>query len=136
MGGLAAHSILLPVALGLASASLLFWGFYSPSIGPINPILQPLGLIHEPISFLGTSLSALLSTTFLIVWKYAGLYMLILLVGLQAIPDELYEAAALDGATRWQASGTSPCRCCDRRSRCPSSCASPDRCWPLTSSTS
>ena len=38
--------------------------------------------------------SALLSTIFLIVWKFAGLYMLILLVGLQAIPHEVYEAAA------------------------------------------
>ena len=94
--------ILLPVSLGLAAASLLFWGFYSPSIGPINPILQQLGLIHNPISFLGTSLSALLSTSFLIVWKYSGLYMLIFLVGLQAIPEDLFEAAALDGASRIQ----------------------------------
>jgi len=94
--------ILLPVSLGLAAASLLFWGFYSPSIGPINPILEQLGLIHEPISFLGTSLSALLSTSFLIVWKYSGLYMLIFLVGLQAIPEDLFEAAALDGASRIQ----------------------------------
>ena len=94
--------ILLPVSLGLAAASLLFWGFYSPSIGPINPILEQLGLIHAPISFLGTSLSALLSTSFLIVWKYSGLYMLIFLVGLQAIPEDLFEAAALDGATRIQ----------------------------------
>ena len=94
--------ILLPVSLGLAAASLLFWGFYSPSIGPISPILEQLGLIRDPISFLGTSLSALLSTSFLIVWKYSGLYMLIFLVGLQAIPDDLFEAAALDGASRIQ----------------------------------
>ena len=94
--------ILLPVSLGLAAASLLFWGFYSPSIGPISPILEQLRLIHEPISFLGTSLSALLSTSLLIVWKYSGLYMLIFLVGLQAIPDDLFEAAALDGASRMQ----------------------------------
>jgi multiple sugar transport system permease protein len=93
---------LMPVALGLASASLLFWGFYSSQIGPISPMLQSLGLIDEPISFLRTHLSALLSTTFLIVWKYAGFYMIIILVGLQAIPDELYEAAALDGASRRQ----------------------------------
>jgi multiple sugar transport system permease protein len=46
--------------------------------------------------------SALFSTTFLIVWKFAGFYMLILLVGLQTIPDEVYEAAALDGANRKQ----------------------------------
>jgi multiple sugar transport system permease protein len=93
---------LLPVAVGLASASLLFWGFYSPSIGPIGPVLQQMGLTSEPISFLATPLAALLSTTFLIVWKFAGLYMLILLVGLQAIPREVYEAAAVDGASRSQ----------------------------------
>lgn len=93
---------LLPVAVGLASASLLFWGLYSPSIGPIGPVLQDMGLTSEPIAFLGTPLMALFSTTFLIVWKFAGLYMLILLVGLQAIPSEVYEAAAVDGATRAQ----------------------------------
>ncbi|HEV3418326.1 MAG TPA: sugar ABC transporter permease [Pirellulales bacterium] len=93
---------LLPVAVGLASASLLFWGFYSPSIGPISPILEAVGIIHQPISFLATPTSALLSTTFLIVWKFAGLYMLILLVGMQAIPDDVYEASALDGASRGQ----------------------------------
>jgi multiple sugar transport system permease protein len=93
---------LLPVAVGLASASLLFWGFYSPSIGPISPILEAAGVIHQPISFLQTSMSSLLSTTFLIVWKFAGLYMLILLVGLQGIPNDVYEASALDGASRGQ----------------------------------
>ncbi len=95
-------SFLLPGAIGLATASLLFWGFYSPTIGPISPPLQAVGIIDDPIQFLGTSTAALLSTTFLIVWKYAGFYMLILLVGLQAIPQEVYEAAAIDGASRWQ----------------------------------
>jgi multiple sugar transport system permease protein len=93
---------LLPVAVGLASASLLFWGFYSPSIGPISPILEAIGVIHQPISFLQTPTSALLSTTFLIVWKFAGVYMLILLVGLQGIPGDVFEASALDGASRSQ----------------------------------
>jgi multiple sugar transport system permease protein len=93
---------LLPVAVGLASASLLFWGFYSPTIGPISPMLEAVGAIHQPISFLETPLSSLLSTTFLIVWKFAGLYMLILLVGLQGIPDDVFEASVLDGASRGQ----------------------------------
>jgi len=95
-------SFLLPGAIGLATASLLAWGFYSPTIGPISPPLQALGVIDGPIQFLGSGLSALLSTTFLVVWKYAGFYMLILLVGLQSIPSEVYEAAAIDGASRWQ----------------------------------
>lgn len=92
----------LPVSVGLASASLLFWGFYSPNIGPISPILQFLGLIDSPIVFLGSPLGALLSTTFVVVWKFAGFYMLILMVGLQGISDDVYEAASLDGASRGQ----------------------------------
>jgi multiple sugar transport system permease protein len=93
---------LLPVSLGLAAASLLAYGFYSPAIGPISPPLEALGLIDNPIAFLGTSIAALLSTTFLVVWKFAGFYMLVLTVGLQGIPDDLYEASSLDGATNWQ----------------------------------
>ncbi|WP_051393233.1 carbohydrate ABC transporter permease [Glycomyces arizonensis] len=93
----------LPTTLGLASASLLFFGFYSPSIGPLDPILQGLGITDEPISWLGTPNMALFSTVVLIVWKFAGFFMIILLVGLQAIPPDVYEAARLDGAGRWQA---------------------------------
>lgn len=92
----------LPGALGLASASLLFWGLYSPSTGPLSRILEKLGLTDEPVSFLGSPTSALLSTVFLIVWKFAGFYMLILLVGIQRIPHEVYEAARMDGASRGQ----------------------------------
>lgn len=95
-------AVLVPSALGLASSSLLFWGLYSPNIGPLSPALRALGLIEEPISFLGTPQAALWSTVFLIVWRFTGFYMLILLVGLQAIPGDVYEAARLDGAGRWQ----------------------------------
>lgn len=93
---------LLPVSLGLAAASLLAYGFVSPAIGPISPPLMELGVIDKSIQFLGTPLNALLTTTFLVVWKYSGFYMLVLVVGLQGISDDLYEAAALDGATRRQ----------------------------------
>jgi multiple sugar transport system permease protein len=96
-------SFLVPTAIGLASASVLFYGLYSPVIGPITPILQAMGHASNPIEFLGDPLSALLSTTVLVVWKFAGFYMLILLVGLQAIPGDLTEAAAIDGASSWDA---------------------------------
>lgn len=95
-------AILVPSALGLASASLLFYALYSPQSGPINPWLRSLGVITEPISFLGTSTSALWSTVFLIVWRFAGFYMLLLMVGLQGISGDVYEAARIDGADRWQ----------------------------------
>ncbi|SDS69394.1 carbohydrate ABC transporter membrane protein 1, CUT1 family [Nocardioides scoriae] len=94
---------LVPSAIGLASASLLFYALYSPQSGPFSPMLIKLGLIDEPISFLGTPDSALWSTVFLIVWRFTGFYMLLLLVGLQGISRDVYEAAELDGANRWQA---------------------------------
>ena len=95
-------AILVPSALGLASASLLFYALYSQQAGPFNPWLRTLGVITEPISFLGTPTSALWSTVFLIVWRFAGFYMLLLMVGLQSIPGDVYEAARIDGAGRWQ----------------------------------
>ena len=90
-------AILIPSALVLASASLLFYVLYSPIAGPFAGLMNDLGF-----TFLGTPEGALWSTVFLIVWRYAGFYMLLMLVGLQAIPDEVYEAARIDGASRWQ----------------------------------
>ncbi|MFC3688001.1 carbohydrate ABC transporter permease [Aquipuribacter hungaricus] len=95
-------AFLVPSALGLASASLLFYALYSPQSGPFGQALQGLGVVDEPVSFLGTPTSALWSTVFLIVWRFAGFYMLLLLVGLQAISGDVYEAARIDGAGWWQ----------------------------------
>lgn len=94
--GLLRASFLVPSALGLASASLLFYVLYSPLAGPFAPTMRRFGL-----TFLGSPDAALFSTLFLIVWRYAGFYMLLMLVGLQSIPTELYEAARVDGAGRW-----------------------------------
>ncbi|GAA2017007.1 sugar ABC transporter permease [Nakamurella flavida] len=95
-------AILVPSALGLASASLLFYALYSPQSSPFNPILRWLGVTDSSVSFLGTPSAALWSTVALIVWRFAGFYMLLLLVGLQRIPGDVYEAARIDGATWWQ----------------------------------
>ena len=95
--GLLRTSFLLPSALGLASASLLFYVLYSPLAGPLSGVMKSLNQ-----TFLGTPTNALLSTVFLIVWRYAGFYMLLMLVGLQSIPPEVYEAARVDGASRGQ----------------------------------
>jgi multiple sugar transport system permease protein len=90
-------SFLVPSAMGLASASLLFYVLYSPLAGPFSSSME-----HHGWSFLGTPNGALWSTLFLIVWRYAGFYMLLMLVGLQSIPGDVYEAARIDGASRWQ----------------------------------
>jgi multiple sugar transport system permease protein len=95
-------AFLLPTALGLASSSLLFYALYSPQVGPISPLLDRLGLTDGLVSILGSPGGALWGTVFLIVWRYTGFYMLLLLVGLQGISADVYEAARLDGASAWQ----------------------------------
>nr|WP_211247716.1 sugar ABC transporter permease [Cryptosporangium arvum] len=90
----------LPAAVGLGSASLLFYGLYNTGDSPLNTLLDSIGV--GPVDWLGTNDSALLSTVGMITWRFAGFYMLILLTGLQGISPTLYEAARTDGATRWQ----------------------------------
>ncbi|WP_241157674.1 sugar ABC transporter permease [Schaalia sp. ZJ1691] len=95
-------AILLPSALGIASASLLFYALYSPQVGPLNSFLASLGIMDKNSSILGTPGGALWATVFLVVWRFAGYYMILTMVGLQAIPIEVYEAAVIDGASRWE----------------------------------
>ncbi|MBN6057507.1 sugar ABC transporter permease [Nonomuraea sp. RK-328] len=92
----------LPGAVGFAAAALLFYGMLNNDFGPIDPMLQALGITHEPVKWIGTPNMALFSTIALVLWRFAGFNMLILLTGLQAIPVEVYEAARSDGAGRRQ----------------------------------
>jgi len=72
-----------------------------PRLGPVNLILRNLG-IDEPPNWLTSRDSALYSVTMIAVWAaVGGNTMLIFLAGLQGVPQELYEAAAIDGATAW-----------------------------------
>ncbi|WP_221583628.1 carbohydrate ABC transporter permease [Microbacterium sp. G2-8] len=90
-------AFLIPSALGLASASLLFYVLYSPLAGPFAGWMESAGF-----TILGSPGGALWATVFLIVWRFTGFYMLLMLVGLQGIPGEVYEAARIDGSSRWQ----------------------------------
>jgi multiple sugar transport system permease protein len=92
----------LPGAVGFAAAALLFYGMLNNDFGPVDPLLQKLGITSEPVKWIGTPNMALFSTIGLVLWRFAGFNMLILLTGLQAIPVEVYEAAKSDGATRPQ----------------------------------
>lgn len=94
-------AILLPSALGIASSSLLFYALYSPQVGPLNAVFERLGLLSLGESILGTPNGALWATVILVVWRFTGYYMLLTLIGVQAIPSELYEAASIDGAGRF-----------------------------------
>lgn len=93
---------LMPTATGLASASLLFYALYSPQVGPMTKFLSALHLMSPNGSVLATGQSALWATIIVIVWRFSGYYMLLMMIGLQAIPDDLYEAARVDGANSWR----------------------------------
>lgn len=93
---------LLPSATGLASASLLFYAMYSPQVGPVTKILNFFGLMDSNGSVLSTGQSALWATIIVIVWRFSGYYMLLMMIGLQSIPGDLYEAARMDGAGAWR----------------------------------
>jgi multiple sugar transport system permease protein len=70
--------------------------------GVVNYALVALGLTPEPIGFFGNGNSAFATVTFINSWRFFPLMAVILLAGMQSIPNELYEAAAVDGASAWE----------------------------------
>jgi multiple sugar transport system permease protein len=95
--------IFIPVVIGLAASSLLWYWLFSANYGLINQALIELGIIDEPILWLGvdpnTSTWAIIIS---IVWKVLGFGMILFVAAIQAIPQEITEAARVDGANAWQ----------------------------------
>lgn len=78
------------------------WNFlFNPSMGPVNQLLAALGVENLPKWAAGKD-TAMLTVILFSVWKNMGYYMVIFLAGLQGVNPELYEAASLDGANKWQ----------------------------------
>lgn len=100
--GVIRTSIFLPVVVGMASASFLWIYLLNPDVGIIPHLMQVLGWTDTVVAPLSTTWSALLAIGLMTVWKSAGFSMLLFLIGLQAIPTELAEASAIDGASAWQ----------------------------------
>jgi multiple sugar transport system permease protein len=88
-----------PWVTTLVAVALVWRYVYHPQYGPLNAFLGALGL--GPIDWLGDPRWAMPAIIVVSVWKNFGYNMLIFLAGLQSIPEELYEAAALDGAGAW-----------------------------------
>jgi len=89
----------LPVVIGLGTSSLLWVWLLNDRVGIINGLLLDLGLIERPIIWFVDRNLAMLAIVVSIVWKTVGFSMILLLAGMQAIPDELYQAAMVDGAS-------------------------------------
>ena len=82
-------------------ANLWKW-IFNASTGLLNSELTSLGLISEPMTWLGSVDLALPCVIFVCIWKGYPLVMIQMLAGLQSISKSLYEAATIDGANRWQ----------------------------------
>ncbi|WP_019007921.1 carbohydrate ABC transporter permease [Deinococcus aquatilis] len=91
----------VPVVTSFAVVGLIWTWMYQQE-GPVNFVLQALGLMKEPHSLLNNPFTALYAVMFVTLWKGIGYYMVLYLAGLQAIAPELEEAAVIDGATRLQ----------------------------------
>jgi multiple sugar transport system permease protein len=92
--------LLLPWALPLVFAGLIFRWFFEYRTGVVNDTLMRLGF--EPLSWLSDPNLAFAAISIAIVWKSSSFMALMLLAGLQSIPKSLYEAAEVDGASKWQ----------------------------------
>nr|MBP7459692.1 sugar ABC transporter permease [Candidatus Delongbacteria bacterium] len=86
----------MPVVTTLVAVSVVWRYLYHPRFGVINYMLSFLGI--NAVDWLGDPHWAMPALIILSVWKNFGFYMMIYLAGLQSIPDQLYEAAGLDGA--------------------------------------
>ncbi len=87
------------VATSVAVASLIWLVLFQPSIGVVNQFLKSIG--QEPVQWLLDSSTALFAVAATTVWQNLGITFIILIAGLQGIPDDLYESARVDGASAW-----------------------------------
>jgi multiple sugar transport system permease protein len=95
--------IFTPVVIGLGVSSLLWYWLFSTDFGLINKALLDLGLVSEPVLWLGVDADrsnyAIIAS---VVWKVLGFGMIIFVGAIQAIPNEISEASMVDGATYLQ----------------------------------
>ena len=99
--GLARSLVLIPWVTPSVITALMWRWMYDGNYGLINQILRRLGLINEFIPFLADKSTALGAIIFALIWQGFPFFAVMLLAGLQAIPQELYEAASIDGAGKW-----------------------------------
>ncbi|WP_052474514.1 carbohydrate ABC transporter permease [Jeotgalibacillus soli] len=100
--GIVRASVLIPWAIPTAVAAMM-WGFlYDGQTGIVAHYFEQFGLINDASVLLSTASGGMFSIIFADVWKTTPYMALLLLAGLQTIPNTLYEAADVDGASKWQ----------------------------------
>jgi multiple sugar transport system permease protein len=94
--------VLIPFIVPTVLSAIAFWWIFDPQFSIVSWALRQAGLIDGNIDFLGDVWNARWSVIFVNVWRGVPFIAISLLAGLQTVPPSLYEAATLDGATRWQ----------------------------------
>ncbi|BER91279.1 sugar ABC transporter permease [Thermatribacter velox] len=94
-------ALLLPWAIPTALNAVVWRWMYNTDYGIFNDLLLRVGLIRAGINWLGQIPLAMISMMIVAIWKTSSFMALILLAGLQSIPNEVYEAALIDGSTKW-----------------------------------
>ncbi|MEU9118880.1 sugar ABC transporter permease [Streptomyces sp. NPDC048506] len=90
--------VFFPWAISGFLIGILFRWMFNSEFGVVNDLLQKAGLIDEPIAWLADPQTAMIAVVIANVWYGVTFFAIMILAALQSIPDELYEAAALDGA--------------------------------------
>ena len=93
-------SYFIPVVTTLVAVAIVWRFIYHPKFGIINYLLSLIGI--APIDWLGEPSTAMPAIVLMSVWKNFGYNMIIFIAGLQNIPEDLYEAASIEGASEWQ----------------------------------
>jgi multiple sugar transport system permease protein len=91
----------LPSVISMVVISMIWLYIYSAT-GPLNTLLRSLGFDVPARSWLASERTALGSIMVMDVWSAVGYYTVLFVAGLQSLPLQLYEAAKIDGATKWQ----------------------------------
>ncbi|GLU31346.1 sugar ABC transporter permease [Trinickia caryophylli] len=91
----------LPLLMSSVAIGVLFKNVYDPNFGPLNAALHAVGLDSLAVDWLGDTRFALGATIAVICWQNIPFYMILFLAGLSSFPEEVAEAACLDGASPW-----------------------------------
>jgi raffinose/stachyose/melibiose transport system permease protein len=91
----------LPVVLSTVVISLTWSLIYNTKNGMINELLRTVGLDFLAQNWLGDTKWSMIAVSFTVIWQFVGLYLIIFLAALQNIPEEVLEAAKIDGASEW-----------------------------------
>jgi len=100
--GLMRTAVLVPWAIPTVVSARMWAWMYNDVFGVINDLGQRLYLIDQPVAWLANKDTALMAVVAMEVWKTTPFMALLILAGLQIIPGDMYEAADIDGANKFQ----------------------------------